>query len=183
MFSVKDLNDGKRTLGEPLYTMTRATEEVRKVRLRALHLHQQYRWYRYERWEAQISNFSLRPLFKELSPQIFNLLKTASQKEYERYQLEKIVNGEMDRANLSVISGLRWNIRDTSATWITLMRRSPSLTRAWRWWEPGWAQRGRKSQLCDRARRDRGQWHDTQVTNDGVLNLSMTGDTCPASTF
>ena len=43
MFSVKDLNDGKRTLGEPLYTMTRATEEVRKVRLRALHLHQQYR--------------------------------------------------------------------------------------------------------------------------------------------
>ena len=43
MISSKDLNDGKRTMGEPLYIMTRAAEEVRKVRHSALHLHQQYR--------------------------------------------------------------------------------------------------------------------------------------------
>ena len=63
--------------------MTRAAEEVRKVRLRALHLHQQYRSGRYEAWAGLINVF--RPLFKELSPQIYNLLKPASQKEYERW--------------------------------------------------------------------------------------------------
>ena len=154
--SLKDLNDGKRTLGEPLYTMTRATEEVRKVRLRALHLHQQYRWYRHETGE-RLTVLLNRPLFKDLSPQIFNLLKTASQKEYERYQLKNVKR--MNRGNLSIISGLRWNTRDTSATWTTPMRRSPSPTRAWRWCGPGWAQRGRKSQLCDGGQRDT-PWHD-----------------------
>ena len=66
----------------------------------------------------------------------------------------------MGRGDFSIISGLRWNTRDTSATWTTPTRRSPSPTRAWRWCGPGWAQRGRKSQLCDGGQRDTA-WHDT----------------------
>ena len=65
----------------------------------------------------------------------------------------------MSRGDFSIISGLRWNTRDTSATWTTPTRRSPSPTRAWRWCGPGWAQRGRKSQLCDGGQRDT-PWHD-----------------------
>jgi len=66
---IHDLNDGKRSIGEPLYTLSRDREnsdDVRRVRLKALQLHHQYR-----------------PLFSELSPQLWNLLKEPSKLEYE----------------------------------------------------------------------------------------------------
>ena len=67
---MKDLNDGKRTLGEPLYIMTRATEEVRKVRLRALHLHQQYRWSRSSDKREAVKTFSQAFVQRFKSPDI-----------------------------------------------------------------------------------------------------------------
>ena len=89
LWTLQDLNDGKRSIGEPLYVMSRDGNEVRKVRLRALHLHQQYRLHFKCTYCTVMNilnsiNMFFRPLFSELSPQLWNLLKPASRKEYEK---------------------------------------------------------------------------------------------------